>query len=419
MSHDLICEWLKLPAGNWPPDHYTMLGLPQGEANVERIERQVHTRLELVRRYQLTHAEQATEAMNLLARAFVCLTDPAAKKAYDADLLGIVAPPDGEAGEDEPEAPLELVAPAPPPVPEPAPPSARARTDGPAPRGPQRPPALTDIPVPAPRGAAAARTVQGPAPRPAPAAATAADSASAIPVLVPDKPALRPPAVTIPEGPRPAPTAAPPSLGAQDRPDPAAEIARSSPAARRGLGTKRALYRRLARTRELARAWEQAGKYLAWPKRRLTRPAEAAELVDVLTTIRTLLRGFPRLLGEAGQPGYLIIALARQPGIVPTFQTLLASQREAYARDWWAGRTLLASHREFLRQELRSLRKRSLLGRYARAVRVFIAEQPGGLLVLLALLALNVAIWRTIVLPEWFEHLTAPVPETAPSERQR
>jgi hypothetical protein len=419
MSHELICEWLKLPAGNWPPDHYTLLGLPQGDVSVERIEEQVHIRLELVRRYQLTHAEQATEAMNLLARAFVCLTDPAAKKAYDADLLGAsAASPEGEACEDEPEAPLELVAPTPAPVSESASPSApRTPADWPAPHVPQRPPALTEIPVPVPRGAPAARTLEGLAPRPVPTTA-AADSSPAVSLPVPDKPAPRPPAVTIPEASRPAAAAAPPSQGGQDRADHAAEIASSSPAARRGLGTKRALYRRLARTRELARAWEQAGKYLAWPKRRLTRPAEAAELVDVLTTIRTQLRGFPRLLGEAGQPGYLIVALARQQGIVPTFQTLLASQREAYARDWWAGRTLLASHREFLRQELRSLRRRSLLGRYARAVRVFIAEQPGGLLVLLALLALNVAIWRTIVLPEWLEHITAPVPETAPTERQ-
>jgi hypothetical protein len=206
--------------------------------------------------------------------------------------------------------------------------------------------------------------------------------------------------------------------GGQHRIDHAAELAQTSPAARRGLGTKRALYRRLARTRELARAWEQAGKYLAWPKRRLTRPAEEAELVEVLTTIPGLLRGFPRLLGEAGQPGYLIVALARQQGIVPTFQTLLASQREAYARDWWAGRTLLGAHREFLREELRTLRKRSRLARYARAVRVFVAEQPGGLLVLLALVALNVAIWRTFVLPEWFESAPAPAPATAPTERQ-
>jgi hypothetical protein len=275
----------------------------------------------------------------------MCLTDPAAKKVYDADLPGASpAVAEVEPGDDEPEAPLELVAPA-----------------------PQRPQAQTEIPV------------------------------AAAPSL------LAPAAVLAPAG------------GGQDRLDEAAAAAQASPAARRGLGTKRALYQRLARTRQLAAAWEQSGKYLAWPKRRLTRPAEATEIIQLLTTVRTLLRGFP-LMGEAGQPGYLVVALARQQVIVPTFQTLLASQREALARDWWAGRTVLTAHREFLRQELRAQRKRSLLGRWFRAARVFVAEQPGGVLLLLALLALNVAIWRTFVFPEWFERPAPTAPATAPEE---
>src|SRR5437016_4394986 len=83
MTHELICTWLDLPTGNWPPDHYTLLGLPPGEADLARIEQQVHARMERVRRYQLTHPEAATEAMNRLAQALVCLTDPAAKRAYD------------------------------------------------------------------------------------------------------------------------------------------------------------------------------------------------------------------------------------------------------------------------------------------------------------------------------------------------
>src|SRR5262249_36340536 len=42
--------------------------------------------------------------------------------------------------------------------------------------------------------------------------------------------------------------------------------------ARRGLGTKRALYYRISRTRQLLWAWGQAGKYLNSPSRLLTRP---------------------------------------------------------------------------------------------------------------------------------------------------
>ena len=88
MSHELICSWLGLPPDNWPPDHYRLLGLEPGESDPERIEQRVHERLEIVRRYQLIHPEQVTEAMNRLAQAFVCLTDPKAKRGYDTALLG-------------------------------------------------------------------------------------------------------------------------------------------------------------------------------------------------------------------------------------------------------------------------------------------------------------------------------------------
>src|SRR5438874_1811419 len=88
MDHQLICEWLGLDSQTWPPDHYRLLGLDPGEADPERIEEHVHERLEKVRCYQLIHPEQVTEAMNRLAQAFVCLTDPAAKRAYDRELLG-------------------------------------------------------------------------------------------------------------------------------------------------------------------------------------------------------------------------------------------------------------------------------------------------------------------------------------------
>src|SRR5436190_21737388 len=84
----VICAWLGIPPDQWPPDHYTLLGLAQGEKDADRIERQVQQRLEQVRRYQLTNPEPATEAMNRLAQAFVCLTDPQARQAYDRALFG-------------------------------------------------------------------------------------------------------------------------------------------------------------------------------------------------------------------------------------------------------------------------------------------------------------------------------------------
>jgi hypothetical protein len=172
--------------------------------------------------------------------------------------------------------------------------------------------------------------------------------------------------------------------------DPALEAARCGPA-RRGLGTKRALYQRISRTRTLIRAWVQAGKYLADPRYRLSQKTEAIDLVRQLTIIRQQLKDFPPLLGQAGQPGYLVIALARQPEIVKTFQSISPRQRRSYVRDWEAGLTFLAAYRQFLREELWKLRRQGRVGRMLRLLRSMVTDYPILWLVLLGLVAANIA----------------------------
>src|SRR5580704_11862745 len=86
MSTELICAALGLPADRWPPDHYALLGLPVGVVDPAAVEERVLDRMERLRRYQLAHPDAVTDAMNRLAQALVCLTDPAAKAAYDASL---------------------------------------------------------------------------------------------------------------------------------------------------------------------------------------------------------------------------------------------------------------------------------------------------------------------------------------------
>jgi hypothetical protein len=356
MSHELICTWLGLaPEDGWPPDHYRLLGLERGEAEVTRIEEHVHQRLDTVRRYQMMHAEEATEAMNRLAQAFVCLTDPAAKRAYDTIVLGL-SPPPGPAP--APESPAEPRDPlswlyAPPPLPA-APPPLPADWD----RAAAAAPAAVAAPTPPPPAS------------PAPAASP-------------------PPMPPIPVPPPPEPA------------DPVLEAAQDSPQARRGLGTKRALYYRIARTRHLLRLWAHIGRYVSASKRRLGRGAEAKDLVANLAEIQEVLEHFPPLLGEAGQPGYLVLALT-EVDVPATFPGLSVSQREALGRDWRAGLKLLTAHRDFLRGELRAMRRRGPLDRVVRAGRSFLSDQPGAaVLLLLALLALGVALWRPYAQEMW------------------
>jgi len=100
MNTKVLCTWLELP--NWPPDHYALLGLKPGESDSARLEQNVHERMTRLRCYQLSHPEEATEGMNRLAQAFICVSEtlakvpcakcePSTKKASDDTLTHLVA----------------------------------------------------------------------------------------------------------------------------------------------------------------------------------------------------------------------------------------------------------------------------------------------------------------------------------------
>jgi hypothetical protein len=379
MDHDLICSWLGLPPGTWPPDHYRLLGLEAGEDNAELIEHRVHERLDTVRCYQMMHPDLATEAMNRLAQAFVCLTDPAAKKSYDAQ-LGI-APPAVRVSAVE--------TPAPPPTP----PTPIEWLPSPELNAPAHVPMLTAT-VAKDRTPAAVPAAPPPLP-------VVVDSG---PVTPSRQPPPLPPIVEATETPAAPPEAipiAPPLTSAPplEPGDPFLEVVQAG-SARRGIGTKRGLYQRIALTRQLLRVWNALGKYLSSSKRRLSRSVDGPDLTRLLDEVVHLLRRFPPLLGEAGQPGYLVLALTAVDTI-KVFQSFSPHQREALSRDWGAGVKLLTAYRDFLRQELRARRKRPLGQRLVRASWSLLIDQPGTVLLLLALLAVNVALWRTYAEELW------------------
>jgi hypothetical protein len=350
MSHELICSWLGLPSESWPPDHYHLLGLKPGEDDTALIEAHVHQRIDSVRCYQMRYPEQATEAMRLLARAFDCLTDPAGKKAYDAELLGTSAV-----------ATIE--------------PPSRAVLEA------RDPLAWLYDPPPLRGSGQAASGAVGPS----------------------DPTIIAAPTIEMPPLPAETPADAPaaPEVVATEPSDPVLEAASSAPARRR-LNTKRGLYSRIVLTRRLIRTWTQVGKYLSSPKRRLNRPSEATDLISLLDEIQDLLRRFPPLMGEAGQPGYLVVTLS-QLVIVPTFQTMDLKARKALSEDWKRGLKLLTAHRDVLRQEIRVMRRRAVSTQIARAFYALPSDWPVAFaLFLLALLALNFAFWRDDLL-RWFQ----------------
>ncbi|MHB1423312.1 MAG: hypothetical protein ACYC3I_08980 [Gemmataceae bacterium] len=363
----MICSWLGLPPGSWPPDHYRLLSLELGEADAGLIEQRVHDRLDAVRCYQIMHPEQATEAMNRLAQAFVCLTEPSSKRTYDAQLGIVVRPVTAPAVE----APA-----APPPQAEPLDWLPNALPSAPATSAPT--PSLPSVALNYPTEAAV--SPRQPPPLPLLALASEPTEATVIPAAIPLPPPL-------------------PSAPPLEPVDSVLESAQSG-SARRGIATKRGIYKRIARTRRLIRLWNDLGKYLSSPKRRFNRSVEGPELIRLLDDIAQLLKGFPPLLGEAGQPGYHVLALT-QVDTVKVFQSYSPHQRETLSRDWNSGLKLLTAHRDFLRQELRAMRRRPLRQRLLHAGWSLLVDQPGTVLLLLALLAINVALWRSYAQGLW------------------
>lgn len=348
MKHDLICTWLGLPTPQWPPDHYALLGLRRGESNLQVIEQHVHDRLAKVRCYQVSHPEAATEAMNRLAQAFMCLTDPEAKKAYDRT-LGVPAAPQVTAV-------ATLPRPAQPRRAEPRPAEPRSLHDTSIP-GKEIDWGAVQVPPPV-RGLA---------------------GLSALPVNgQPAEVAEPPPAAAASPAAPVAPSAAPTTQPAPvSQPvDSDYDFALRSFEAKKGLGTAVGLYERVFYTRQLLWAWEQAGKYMSKPKRALTRPGELKDLTRRLQEINELMEQFPPILGQPGQPGYRVVAMARMAMTGSMLQNLDPSQREALARDWVAGHVVLKSHKRFLRHELKIWRRRTWFGKIIRAVRAALNDHP-------------------------------------------
>src|ERR1019366_7428103 len=85
MNQEILCTWLGLPKASWPPDPWTLLGLPRGEPDLATIEERVQDRMTKLRHYQLSYPDEATEGMNRLAEAFVTLSETCSKPAARAE----------------------------------------------------------------------------------------------------------------------------------------------------------------------------------------------------------------------------------------------------------------------------------------------------------------------------------------------
>ena len=81
---DVYKEWLGIPEGDRPPDHYTLLRCVMFEDDIDKV-RGNYRRLNNHVRVFTTgkYLKQSQNLLNELARAMLCLTDPDAKRDYD------------------------------------------------------------------------------------------------------------------------------------------------------------------------------------------------------------------------------------------------------------------------------------------------------------------------------------------------
>ncbi|HET6884277.1 MAG TPA: formylglycine-generating enzyme family protein [Pirellulales bacterium] len=110
-TFDPYHDWLGIAAGARPPDHYTLLGLPQGEANYETIRRATAQRTGQVMKYRLgQRGAVAGRLLGELAGALACLSDASRKAKYDAQFMRqTVASADETVADGEPPQPLRPV----------------------------------------------------------------------------------------------------------------------------------------------------------------------------------------------------------------------------------------------------------------------------------------------------------------------
>ena len=89
---DFYKEWLGIPEGPRPPDHYELLRLKQFDDDTTKVRANYKKLNAHVRKYATgQYSVQSQELLNEIAKAMLCLTDPERKRDYDESLGRVFA----------------------------------------------------------------------------------------------------------------------------------------------------------------------------------------------------------------------------------------------------------------------------------------------------------------------------------------
>jgi hypothetical protein len=340
-------SWLGLAPGPWPPDHYDLLGLSPGPAEADVVERLVLERLATLRTHQLLHPELVTEGMNRLAQALVCLTDPAAQAAYDAErgFAPAVSEIERPVPPPLPAFPYEVIPGFPIPIDDESEPGDITR--------------VIEVPV-----QTAVEATQEAAP-----AFEVVDDASTAP------PAYEVVADVVID----ATFIAPPQALWQPK-------------------SKRHLYARMAYIRRLSAGWKKLEPVLGGAREALDRPVGVLIFLESVAELQPLLNPNSPVIGEPWRPGGMVVAVLRQPLPMHAVRSLLPDQRRAVAIDWRNGDSELSREYNRLRELSRSGRRRyrrfRRRGPLMRGIR-WAFRNPESMLIVLALAVIAAAVVRS------------------------
>lgn len=364
MHQEKIQRWLKLPDGPWPPNFYALIGLKPGDGNAAEIEARILERLELLRKYQLAHPDEATEGMSLLARALDCLTNSESRREYDQS-LGLTSRVKEvkvltfdevlkEAYADIPDLPKEVVEPI----------------------------ELKDLPV----------------------GIILPDVEDELEIdddldLVDDEP-IKPEPIKLelaepPSSPRrktkllnglPEGTIVPDS--------PKATKQHWKPKYNRPRSSRRDRYADAARIRKVLRIFEKAHPYFTNHEKGYSRYEDTVGLIACLAELKPLLPTVSDLIGGPRDPGNLLATVTRQRLMINTFENFLPSQRERLANDFRAAYYRLADYYEELREVIDEKKAKTPWREFGVPVVRFYSKYPELGLIPVGLSALMIAILR-------------------------
>jgi hypothetical protein len=225
------------------------------------------------------------------------------------------------------------------------------------------------------------------APAPPPPA-TSTEPATIMPPKAQDWTAAPPPVRVMKDTPMPVipvelplptlkPTAAEPALSpAMAEEAHLRSLAEDSEEARAGLVTIPLVRERVASTRRLLIAWRKAGRYLANPKRKLTRVAEKRDFENKLLELLDAVEGYPAFVAHPGKPGYRAVALAHLHITPDMFNAMGDEPRDLLAREWTQAHKVLLAHRGFLLRQFKALRRGGSFGRATHALRMSFRDHP-------------------------------------------